>query len=83
MKPLSCISKRSDEVKESFLAHHVRVTQAPFNIEEKLLGVSIDLTQREFVIVPHELQIIEGGGIDVGRSHLAEFLRYSNGGERL
>ena len=39
-------------MKESFLAHHVRVTQAAFNMEEMLLGVFIDLTQREFIFAP-------------------------------
>ena len=65
------------------MKHYVRVTQAAFNIEEMLLGVFIDLTNREIVFVPHALQIIEGGGIDVGRNHLAELLRYTTGGERL
>ena len=70
-------------MKENFLAHYVRVTQASFNMEEMLLGVFIDLTQREFVLVPNELQTIEGGGIDVGGIHLAELLRHTKGEERL
>ena len=81
--PCQTFQNESDEMKENFLAHYVRVTRAAFNMEEMLVGVFIDLTQREFAIVPHELQIIESGGNDFGRSRLAGLLRYTKGGKRL
>ena len=48
-------------------------------MEEMLLEILVDFAQCEFIFVSHELQVIEGGGINVRRNHLAELLRHTEG----
>ena len=63
-------------MEERFLAYKVCVTKATINMKEMLLGMFVDFAQCEFIFVSHELQVIEGGGINVKRNHPAELLRH-------
>ena len=51
-------------MEERFLAYKVCVTKATINMKEMLLGMFVDFAQCEFIFVSHELQVIEGGGVN-------------------
>ena len=66
-------------MEERFLAYEVFITTASVNMEEMLLGMFVGFAHCDLIFVPHELQVIEAGGINVRRNHLAELLRHTEG----